>query len=230
MLGRKGTGSWLLAIAAAVLLSGCARQTGETERGRLNPTPSTAPSATRTETVETVTYTSTDGRPPLEETLKELYTEADRRYQMMVYLIVDTTDETIETNFGSYHRVSDDRFASLEELRAYLSGCFTDRIVNTLLPADSAVWIEHDGKLFVLDSGKGVNPLYAGHVFRLISRDDSHIRLSCARYFAKEMADVPDRPFYEAPADSEAFQTDTVNFEMVRTGDGWRFDVFSLLY
>ena len=126
--------------------------------------------------------------------------------------------------------MADDRFGSLEELRAFLRACFTDRIVDTLLPVSSAIWIERDGALYVLDSGKSVNPLYAGHIFRLVGRDDSHIRLSCTRYSAKIPADVPEEPFFAPPADVSLFDTDNVNFELVRTGDGWRFDVFSLLY
>lgn len=58
---------------------------------------------------------------------------------------------------GQYQPVMDERFPTMDALRGYLKGLFSDEVVDRLLPIDGEHYVEIDGVLCAIEGERGTN-------------------------------------------------------------------------
>ncbi len=169
------------------------------------------------------------GDPPLTRDLQLLYERAydfTRAFNLCLFQVNENASVVI--NGMTYHPISDPRFSSIEALRAELEQVFTASFVaESLLGQDSCVQADEAGNACLLEASGTENADYAGHVFVVNSRTPSRISLTATVYYAE--GGYEGEPFYTAPADPERYTTQTYDFSLVNTADGWRFDSFAFL-
>ena len=174
-------------------------------------------------------YNSLDGRPPVEDTLKELYSRAQECYDWFYRRTLPAAGDAIYIGGRPGYRLcSDARFGTLEELQAYALTCFTREFADTYLFGSSR-YAESGGKLYV-QPYEVENDRYAGHVFEMVGRTDTLLRVRAIVYCAVEPLPRDHEPFYRPPEDGDSYTTRTVDMELVMTRDGWRFDQFAGIY
>lgn len=209
-------------VMATVIFSGC----GSNQSNEQN-------NNTESNTTQNTNYTSEDGRPPVEDELKDFYSEAEGLYRHLSLggLPVDDTQK-MERDSLTYYKSDSPLYHSLAELRTYLETYFTPAFVDQeILREDSISFIEDsNGELYILDGGRGANIYYTGHVFELVERTDDRIAMTATVYYLDSNDAIADEIFYTTPENPENYVTQVYDFVLVKTGDDWRFDRFQCFY
>lgn len=99
--------------------------------------------------------TETPSRPD-DETVLLAYHEAEEAYRWfdLITLPVESDNGVIGSG---YYPVSDERFPTMDALRNYLKGLFSDEVVDRLLPLDGEHYVEIDGVLCAVQMDRGSN-------------------------------------------------------------------------
>ena len=120
------------ALAAALLLTGCAAPSQETA----SPEPASAPAA-RMERMSS-SMVESSARPLLEEDILEAYERARRVYGWFDLEPLPASDGAAELDGTAYYRVSAEGVDDLEDLRTYLRGVFSQELADRLLDGHTA--------------------------------------------------------------------------------------------
>ena len=112
--------------------------------------------------------------------------------------------------------VDNPRFSTLADLRGYLKGLFSDSLVEQLLPADSAQFMDVDGVLCAVDAGRGADITRGGETLQVM-RDGTP-----GRYTVRVTVEVLDPEQDYAVVGSEDH-----DFLYEQVGDRWIFTTFS---
>lgn len=150
-------------VLAAVLLAGCS--TGEVEYQEKTAAASELPAVVQNETQSTeapvtgeVSAAQTQNAlPPLSE--QEVLYAYDRAVEAYGWFDLDTlpcTDQAATMDGYVYQQVDYDGIATMDDLRTYLGGLFSQDIIDRLLPENTpgSQYREVDGKLYVRPSAR----------------------------------------------------------------------------
>lgn len=93
---------------------------------------------------------------PTDEEVLAAYREAAEAYRWF-----DLTTLPVVSDDGvigpGYYPVADERFPTMDALRGYLKGLFSDEVVDRLLPIDGEHYVEMDGVLCAIQMDRGTN-------------------------------------------------------------------------
>ena len=171
--------------------------------------------------------------PPLDEELQKLYDEAYKIYYQANMGKFDYDEEKIYEKDGfEYYRITDNRFKTYDDFRAYLLQYFTESFVdgNILSPENVMYTKGEDGGLYFLNAPRGTNPFYAGHTFAMDKEGEDEMGFKATAYYTNSGTAYEGEPFYEAPADPENYTTQDFLFVLWKEEAGWRFNTFHLFY
>lgn len=212
------------AAVAAMVFSGCGGKKDEAPADAADP---------GEQQEEEIVYTSEDGRPPLEDSLKTLYQGAADIYAEISLGAFDADENsTLEKNGLTYFKVDDDRFATYDEFRTYLEMFFTEDFISSEILSDKNVMFAEgdDDALYFLGSGRGSNIFYAGHVFKLDRQTDKEIDLTATAYYSTGDNAYDGEIFYVEPENAADYETTDYHFVMLLEDGEWKFDDFMLFY
>ena len=171
--------------------------------------------------------------PPLDEELQKLYDEAYKIYYQANMGKFDYDEEKIYEKDGfEYYRITDSRFKTYDDFRAYLLQYFTESFVdgNILSPENVMYTKGEDGGLYFLNAPRGTNPFYAGHTFAMDKEGEDEMGFKATAYYTIDGTAYEGDHFYEAPADPENYSTQEYLFVLWNNEDGWRFNTFHLFF
>ena len=122
-----------------------------------NPQPTVGPSEAPTPTAPP-SQTPAPVHPTDEEVLAA-YQAANEAYGWfdLYTLPLDYAAPSREKNGQQYQPVADERFSTMDALRGYLKGLFSDEVVDRLLPIDGEHYAEIDGVLCAMDGARGTD-------------------------------------------------------------------------
>ena len=172
-------------------------------------------------------------QPPLDEELQKLYDEAYKIYYQANMGKFDYDEEKIYEKDGfEYYRITDSRFKTYDDFRAYLLQYFTESFVdgNILSPENVMYTKGEDGGLYFLNAPRGTNPFYAGHTFVMDKEGEDEMGFKATAYYTTDGNPYEGDHFYEAPADPENYSTQEYLFVLWNNEDGWRFNTFHLFF
>lgn len=155
--------------AATFALTPAPTESAEPPGQSAAPSPSAVPAAdTPTPTAEPTsepmavtsvepTATSVPTRPGDEEVLAAYHQaeEAFRWFDLTTLPLDFTQPKSVGEEV--YYPVSDERFATMDDLRGYLKGLFSDEIVDALLPLNGTHYADIDGALCAIQADRGAN-------------------------------------------------------------------------
>lgn len=118
------------------------------------PVSTSAPEPTPEPTLEPEP-TETPSRPD-DETVLLAYHEAEEAYRWFDMITLPIAAPDVQTG-SAYYPVADERFPTMDALRTYLKGLFSDEVVDRLLPLDGEHYVEIDGVLCAVDAERGSN-------------------------------------------------------------------------
>lgn len=188
------------------------------------PTPTPAAAATAEPTpppAETEPTPEPPARPSDEEVLAA-YREAEEAYRWfdLTTLPLDYENAAGEpTEAGQYYRVADERFATMDALRGYLKGLFSDEIVDRLLPLDGVRYVEIDGALCAVEAGRGTDGnsgAVTAQVFWPEGGDDNWCTVQVAVELLREDPEFPEG-------------TRVYQFPYQKVGEKWVFTYFEAI-
>ena len=171
--------------------------------------------------------------PPLDEELQKLYDEAYKIYYQANMGKFDYDEEKIYEKDGfEYYRITDSRFKTYDDFRAYLLQYFTESFVdsNILSPENVMYTKGEDGGLYFLNAPRGTNPFYAGHTFAMDKEGEDEMGFKATAYYTIDGTAYEGDHFYEAPADPENYSTQEYLFTLWKENDAWRFNRFHLFF
>ncbi len=162
------------------------------------------------------------GYPPLSTDLQILFQDAQEMVRAFSLCSFQTLPG-ITKDFGGmpYLLVNDPRFSTKDELITYLERLFTDRFIyENLLTAEGCVKFGEDGLIYVLDASGSADATYAGHVITVTNHTPSQIDFTATVYYQE---DYNGEYFYDTPKKPETFTTKAMEFSLLYTQKGWRF-------
>ena len=171
--------------------------------------------------------------PPLDEELQKLYDEAYKIYYQANMGKFDYDEEKIYEKDGfEYYRITDNRFKTYDDFRAYLLQYFTESFVdsNILSPENVMYTKGEDGGLYFLNAPRGTNPFYAGHTFAMDKEGEDEMGFKATAYYTIDGTAYEGDHFYEAPADPENYSTQEYLFTLWKENDVWKFNKFHLFF
>ena len=171
--------------------------------------------------------------PPLDEELQKLYDEAYKIYYQANMGKFDYDEEKIYEKDGfEYYRITDSRFKTYDDFRAYLLQYFTESFVdsNILSPENVMYTKGEDGGLYFLNAPRGTNPFYAGHTFAMDKEGEDEMGFKATAYYTIDGTAYEGDHFYEAPADPENYSTQEYLFTLWKENDAWKFNKFHLFF
>ena len=171
--------------------------------------------------------------PPLDEELQKLYDEAYKIYYQANMGKFDYDEEKIYEKDGfEYYRITDSRFKTYDDFRAYLLQYFTENFVdgNILSPENVMYTKGEDGGLYFLNAPRGTNPFYAGHTFAMDKEGEDEMGFKATAYYTIDGTAYEGDHFYEAPADPENYSTQEYLFTLWKENDVWKFNKFHLFF
>ena len=220
---------WIPALALALCLAGCAGRTepAASPEGTASPPPAVTaaptPTPTPTPTPPAPSAPAETEQPspapagPSDEAVLEAYSRAEEAWSWFAVAPPELDrGAVLERDGRSYCRVDDPRFSTLSELRGYLKGLFSDRLVEELLPIDGVQFLEEDGALYAVDGGRGADITRGAETVQVL-RDGTPGR--CVVRVTVQVLD-PEQDY--AVTGSE-----TLDFPYEQVGDRWLFTSFS---
>lgn len=138
---------------------------------------------------------------------------------------VRTADYT--TAYGDvtvpYFRVTEQGLDTMEKLKARLSERFSAEVVETLLPADGAMFREFDGRLYTMGAGRGADIT--------VLSVDYKVELNAAKDGGRILADIHRGDYDETAEEWVATgEVDQVEFPFVLTDGGTVFSEFPTIW
>ncbi len=171
--------------------------------------------------------------PPVSEELQALYADAYRIFYQCNLAKFDVDAEDLYEKDGfTYNRVTDSRFKTYDEFRAYLLQYFTESLVDgSILSPDNILFAKgEDGGLYILPAGRGTNIFYTGHTFAMDKEGEDEMGFKATAYYATNGEPYEGEYSYEAPADPENYTTQEYLFVLWKEEAGWRFNQFHLFF
>ena len=221
---------WIPALALALCLAGCAGRTEPvaSPEGTASPPPAVTaaptPTPTPTPTPPAPSAPAETEQPspapagPSDEAVLEAYSRAEEAWSWFTVAPPELDrGAVLERDGRSYCRVDDPRFSTLSELRGYLKGLFSDRLVEELLPIDGVQFLEEDGALYAVDGGRGADITRGAQTVQVLRDEGEPDRVT-----VRVTVEVLDPEAGYAPAGEE-----THDFTYERVGERWLFTAFS---
>ena len=221
---------WIPALALALCLAGCAGRTepAASPEGTASPPPAVTaaptPTPTPTPTPPAPSAPAETEQPspapagPSDEAVLEAYSRAEEAWNWFTVAPPELDrGAVLERDGRSYCRVDDPRFSTLSELRGYLKGLFSDRLVEELLPIDGVQFLEEDGALYAVDGGRGADITRGAQTVQVLRDEGEPDRVA-----VRVTVEVLDPEAGYAPAGEE-----THDFTYERVGERWLFTAFS---
>ena len=217
---------WIPALALALCLAGCAGRTepAASPEGTASPPPAVTAAPTPTPTPSAPSAPAETEQPspapagPSDEAVLEAYSRAEEAWSWFTVAPPELDrGAVLERDGRSYCRVDDSRFSTLSELRGYLKGLFSDRLVEELLPIDGVQFLEEDGALYAVDGGRGAD-ITRGEQTVQVLRDEGEPD----RVTVRVTVEVLDPEAGYAPTGEE-----THDFTYERVGERWLFTTFA---
>ena len=217
---------WIPALALALCLAGCAGRTepAASPEGTASPPPAVTAAPTPTPTPPAPSAPAETEQPspapagPSDEAVLEAYSRAEEAWSWFAVAPPELDRGVVlERDGRSYCRVDDPRFSTLSELRGYLKGLFSDRLVEELLPIDGVQFLEEDGALYAVDGGRGAD-ITRGEQTVQVLRDEGEPD----RVTVRVTVEVLDPEAGYAPTGEE-----THDFTYERVGERWLFTTFA---
>ena len=221
---------WIPALALALCLAGCAGRTepAASPEGTASPPPAVTaaptPTPTPTPTPPAPSAPAETEQPspapagPSDEAVLEAYSRAEEAWSWFTVAPPELDrGAVLERDGRSYCRVDDPRFSTLSELRGYLKGLFSDRLVEELLPIDGVQFLEEDGALYAVDGGRGADITRGAQTVQVLRDEGEPDRVT-----VRVTVEVLDPEAGYAPAGEE-----THDFTYERVGERWLFTAFS---
>ena len=217
---------WIPALALALCLAGCAGRTepAASPEGTASPPSAVTAAPTPTPTPSAPSAPAETEQPspapagPSDEAVLEAYSRAEEAWNWFTVAPPELDrGAVLERDGRSYCRVDDSRFSTLSELRGYLKGLFSDRLVEELLPIDGVQFLEEDGALYAVDGGRGAD-ITRGEQTVQVLRDEGEPD----RVTVRVTVEVLDPEAGYAPAGEE-----THDFTYERVGERWLFTTFA---
>ncbi len=170
-----------------------------------------------------------NGLPPLAENLQLMFRGAEEMVRAFTLCSFqkDSTKTLVHEGM-TYNPIVDPRFTTYTKLQEYLNQYFTKEYIDSqLLTPNSCVQKFEDDVAGVIDASGIEDSTYAGHVFRVDSKDDTKIAFTATVYFAADV--YMENYFFTTPANPGEFTTKEYTFQLDYTQNGWRFSKFSFL-
>ena len=221
---------WIPALALALCLAGCAGRTepAASPEGTASPPPAVTaaptPTPTPTPTPPAPSAPAETEQPspapagPSDEAVLEAYSRAEEAWSWFAVAPPELDRGVVlERDGRSYCRVDDPRFSTLSELRGYLKGLFSDRLVEELLPIDGVQFLEEDGALYAVDGGRGADITRGAQTVQVLRDEGEPDRVT-----VRVTVEVLDPEAGYAPAGEE-----THDFTYERVGERWLFTTFA---
>lgn len=221
---------WIPALALALCLAGCAGRTepAASPEGTASPPPAVTaaptPTPTPTPTPPAPSAPAETEQPspapagPADEAVLEAYSRAEEAWSWFAVAPPELDRGVVlERDGRSYCRVDDPRFSTLSELRGYLKGLFSDRLVEELLPIDGVQFLEEDGALYAVDGGRGADITRGAQTVQVLRDEGEPDRVA-----VRVTVEVLDPEAGYAPAGEE-----THDFTYERVGERWLFTTFA---
>lgn len=178
-------------------------------------------------------YSSSDGRPPLSDDLKDFYTSALEVYSKIYYcsFTADASTPVWVNGKNGYIRVTDARFPDYASLYSFASYYFTDELMQTkILPAGQTSFADKYGAFYMGPAVNVKNPAYAGHVFKTVTQSTTEIVCTADVYYLLGTDAVNSAPiFYTEPADKSLYSVTQVTFRLVPFENRWKFSDFTVI-
>ena len=217
---------WIPALALALCLAGCAGRTepAASPEGTASPPPAVTAAPTPTPTPSAPSAPAETEQPspapagPSDEAVLEAYSRAEEAWNWFTVAPPELDrGAVLERDGRSYCRVDDSRFSTLSELRGYLKGLFSDRLVEELLPIDGVQFLEEDGALYAVDGGRGADITRGAQTVQVLRDEGEPDRVT-----VRVTVEVLDPEAGYAPTGEE-----THDFTYERVGEKWIFTTFS---
>lgn len=174
-----------------------------------------------------------EGLPPLSQELQDLYTGAYKIYNQISFGKFDYDPETkMEKDGFDYYKITDSRFPTYADFKAYLEQYFTkDFVANSILSESNIMFTEgEDGGLYFLGGGRGSNIFYAGHVFEADRETEQEIDFKATAYYTNSNEAYDGDFFYTAPENPDDYTTQEFRFIVLKEDGAWKFDDFALFF
>ena len=227
---------WIPVLALALLLAGCGGQTepAATPEGTARPSPTAtaapepSPAVTPTPCPPATPAVSPAPEPapeetpppegPTDEEVLEAYSRAEEAWSWFTVAppALDHED-LLEREGRSYCRVNDPRFSTLAELRGYLKGLFSDRLVEELLPVGGGQFLEEEGVLYAVDGGRGTDLTRGAETVQVLRPEEGPDRVT-VRVTVETL---------DPEADYAVTGEEVHDFTYERVGEKWIFTTFS---
>lgn len=174
------------------------------------------------EVVLTPAPTPEPARPSDEEVL-EAYRRANEAYGWFMKATLPAhQDDVREGEDGAvFHKVADERFPTLNDLRNYLKTLFSDEIVDTLLPADGQQYVDLDGALYVQEGGRG-SDISKGALTLAVEWPQDGNESWCTVVGIVEILNIDDL--------QTVVGEETYRFPYQKVGDKWVFTQFESIF
>ena len=217
---------WIPALALALCLAGCAGRTEPvaSPEGTASPPPAVTAAPTPTPTPSAPSAPAETEQPspapagPSDEAVLEAYSRAEEAWNWFTVAPPELDrGAVLERDGRSYCRVDDSRFSTLSELRGYLKGLFSDRLVEELLPIDGVQFLEEDGALYAVDGGRGADITRGAQTVQVLRDEREPDRVA-----VRVTVEVLDPEAGYAPTGEE-----THDFTYERVGERWLFTTFA---
>ena len=171
--------------------------------------------------------------PPLDAELQQLYADAYKIYYQTNLAKFDYDAEDIFEKDGfEYYRITDSRFKTYDDFRAYLLQYFTEQFVdNSILSPENIMYTKGDnGGLYFLGAGRSTNPFYVGHTFAMDKEGEDEMGFKATAYYTNSGEPYEGEYTYEAPADMENYTTQEFLFVLWNEDGAWKFNTFHLFF
>lgn len=154
---------------------------------------------------------------PTDEEVLSAYRAAEEAYRWfdLTTLPLDYSVPPRGENM-SYQPVSDERFPTMDALRGYLKGLFSDEVVDRLLPIDGEHYVEIDGVLCAIEGARGTNE-NSGTVTQTVVWPEEGGDALCTVHVEVEL-------LWEDENYPEGMRT--YDFPYQKVGDKWVFTAF----
>ena len=168
------------------------------------------------------------GYPPLAENLQRMYQNAEEMMRAFTLCSFQTDTSIINIEGIDYNPIIDSRFNTYTKLKEYLLQYFTEDFVKEQLLTDEACvqQAEDDVAAAMVASGSEDNT-YAGHVFRVVEKNDTKIVFTATAYFAADV--YLENYFYTTPQNADEFTVKEFTYQLDYTQNGWRFSQFPFM-
>ena len=114
---------------------------------------------------------------------------------------------------------------SYDSFEKYIRSIFTDDMAESLF-LNGYYYQNLDGELICCQGSRGADIFYVGRTFELISSDENELKFTLtAHYSAIELYSEEE---YNKLPDNEKEWSETFNYSIVKTENGWRVAQFSL--